>query len=429
MIARWGSDLSQVEVKQSGREIMGAVFSGRMLISALMGFACGLPLLLTGSLLQAWMTEEGVDLATIGLFAFVGLPYTLKFLWAPVLDRYTPRLLGRRRGWLVMAQFALIVSLIGLAFSNPGVDTFGIAVAALLVTFFSASQDIVVDAYRREALSDNEQGLGASLYVNGYRVGMLLASGGGLIMADFMSFSSVYLCMAAVMLLGVGTTLFAPEPEVTEGKPRTLQDAVIHPFLEYFRRNDAVVILLFILLYKLGDTMASHMTTPFYLDIGFTKTEIGTVVKLFGFWATIIGGLAGGVLIMRLGIYRALWGFGILQGLSTAGFSVLALVGDSLPGLAAVIAFENFSGGMGTAAYIAFMASLTNKKFTATQYALLTSLMGVPRVIAAAPTGFMVEWMGWFSFFALCALIAIPGLLLLRWLHGRGSTQRREALV
>ncbi|MES9955715.1 MAG: AmpG family muropeptide MFS transporter [Sedimenticola sp.] len=419
----------QGEVKRSGGDILRAIFSGRMLVAGLMGFVCGLPLLLTGSLLQAWMTEEGVDLATIGLFAFVGLPYTLKFLWAPLLDRYTPVFLGRRRGWLLLAQLALVFSLVLLAYSSPGVDTYGVAVAALLVTFFSASQDIVVDAYRREALSDDEQGLGASLYVNGYRVGMLLASGGGLIMADFMSFTAVYLWMAGFMVVGIVTTLLAPEPGASEGKPRTLRAAVIEPFVEYFKRQDALVILLFILLYKLGDTMASHMTTPFYLDIGFSKSEIGAVVKLFGFWATMAGGLLGGIWILRVGIYRALMGFGVLQGLSTAGFALLALLGNSVPGLAAVIAFENFSGGLGTAAYIAFMASLTNKKFTATQYALLSSLMGVPRVIAASPTGFMAEWMGWFGFFVFCALIAIPGLLLLRWLHIRDSDRRRGGLV
>ncbi|MES9959320.1 MAG: AmpG family muropeptide MFS transporter [Sedimenticola sp.] len=419
----------QGEVKRSGGEILRAIFSGRMLVAGLMGFVCGLPLLLTGSLLQAWMTEEGVDLATIGLFAFVGLPYTLKFLWAPLLDRYTPVFLGRRRGWLLLAQLALVFSLVLLAYSSPGVDTYGVAVAALLVTFFSASQDIVVDAYRREALSDDEQGLGASLYVNGYRVGMLLASGGGLIMADFMSFTAVYLWTAGFMVIGIVTTLLAPEPGASEGKPRTLRAAVIEPFVEYFRRQDALVILLFILLYKLGDTMASHMTTPFYLDIGFSKSEIGAVVKLFGFWATVAGGLLGGIWILRVGIYRALMGFGVLQGLSTAGFALLALLGNSVPGLAAVIAFENFSGGLGTAAYIAFMASLTNKKFTATQYALLSSLMGVPRVIAASPTGFMAEWMGWFGFFVFCALIAIPGLLLLRWLHIRDSDRRRGGLI
>ena len=405
-------------------EIARSALSLRMLVAALMGFASGLPLLLTGSVLQAWMKEEGVDLGTIGLFALVGLPYTLKFLWAPLMDRFSPNALGRRRGWLLLFQLALIVSLVWLSLARPAVDPWWLAVAALLVTFFSASQDIVIDAYRRESLSDEEQGLGASLYVNGYRVGMLLASGGGLILADHLSFAQVYQLMAAFMLLGVATTLFAPEPVTAEGVPRTLREAVLEPFIEYFQRRDALLILAFILLYKIGDTMASHMTTPFYLDIGFSKTEIGTVVKLFGFWATVTGGLIGGLLIMRLGIFRALWLFGILQGVSTAGFSVLAQVGASVPGLAAVITFENLSGGMGTAAYVAYMASLTNRKFTATQYALLSSLMGVPRVIAAAPTGYLADAMGWSWFFVACALIAAPGLLLIRWLHTRGSDVR-----
>jgi PAT family beta-lactamase induction signal transducer AmpG len=409
--------------------ILKVIFSGRMLVTLLMGFACGLPLLLTGSVLQAWMKKEGVDLATIGLFALVGLPYTLKFLWAPLLDRYAPKLLGRRRGWLLLAQIGLILSIVALALTRPAEATWVVAVVALSITFFSATQDIVVDAYRREALADEELGLGASLYVNGYRVGMLLASGGGLILADFITFQQVYLVMAAVMLVGVATTLAAPEPEVREGKPRNLKEAVIDPFVEYFRRRDAVLILLFVLLYKVGDTMASHMSIPFYLDIGFSNSEIGTVVKLFGFWATILGGFVGGVLILRLGIYRSLVSFGLLQGISTAGFALLALVGHSVPALAAVIAFENLSAGMGTAAYVAFMASLTNKRFTATQYALLSSFMGIPRVIVASPTGFMVEFMGWFSFFTFCTLIAIPGLLLLWWLHRRGSTGRSTALV
>jgi PAT family beta-lactamase induction signal transducer AmpG len=406
---------------QSWKATLNAVFSGRMLVAFIMGFVCGLPLLLTMSVLQAWMKEEGVDLGTIGLFALVGLPYTLKFLWAPLLDRYTPLLLGRRRGWLLITQAGLIGAIVLLAFSQPATAPLSVAMAALLVTFFSASQDIVVDAYRRETLSDDELGLGSSLYVNGYRVGMLLASGGGLIMADYTSFQNVYLIMAAFMLVGVATTLLAPEPVAAAGQPKTLTEAVVQPFIEYFKRRDALPILLFILLYKIGDTMASNMTTPFYLDIGFSKTEIGAVVKLFGFWATIIGGLLGGIWIMRLHIYRALWLFGILQGVSTAGFAVLYLLGDQIWGLAAVIAFENLSGGMGTAAYVAYMASLTNKRFTATQYALLSSFMGIPRVVLAAPTGYMAEGMGWFAFFSFCALIAIPGLLLLAWLHRRES--------
>lgn len=414
------------ERRDSLAEIARSALSLRMLVAALMGFASGLPLLLTGSVLQAWMKDEGVDLGTIGLFALVGLPYTLKFLWAPLMDRFTPNALGRRRGWLLLFQLALIASLVWLSLARPAVDPWWLAVAAMLVTFFSASQDIVVDAYRRESLSDEEQGLGASLYVNGYRVGMLLASGGGLILADHLSFAQVYQLMAAFMLLGVATTLFAPEPATAEGVPRTLREAVVEPFIEYFQRRDALLILAFILLYKIGDTMASHMTTPFYLDIGFSKTEIGAVVKLFGFWATVTGGLIGGLLIMRLGIFRSLWLFGILQGVSTAGFAVLAQVGASVPGLAAVITIENLSGGMGTAAYVAYMASLTNRKFTATQYALLSSLMGVPRVIAAAPTGYLADAMGWSWFFVACALIAVPGLLLIRWLHGRGSDARPQ---
>lgn len=400
--------------KGTFRDILRVILSGRMLAAFLMGFSSGLPLLLTGSVLQAWMTEAGVDLGTIGLFALVGLPYTLKFVWAPLLDRFTlSAFLGRRRGWLLIIQIILMLSIAGIGLTHPAQNPLLVALAALLVTFFSASQDIVIDAYRRESLADEEQGLGASFYVNGYRLGMLLASGGGLILADFIPFPMVYFLMAAAMLVGILTTLFTQEPAADVESPKTLYEAVVQPFIEYFSRRDAWLILLFILLYKVGDTMASHMTTPFYLDIGFTKTEIGAVVKLFGFWAIVIGGLLGGTLILRLGIYKALWAFGILQAISTAGFAVLAQLGPSLSGLAAVIAFENLSGGMGTAAYIAFMASLTNKKFTATQYALLSSLMGIPRVLVAAPTGFMATTLGWPGFFILCTVIAVPGLWLL----------------
>ncbi len=405
--------------------ILKFFFSRRMLVTFLMGFSCGLPLLLTISVLQAWMKEEGVDLTVIGFMALVGLPYTLKFLWAPFLDRFTLPFLGRRRGWMIMAQLALVIFIASLGLTNPGKDPWMVAFAAFLVTFFSASQDSVVDAYRREDLSDEELGLGSSLYVNGYRVGMLLASGGGLIMADNISFTMVYLIMAACMIVGILTTLFTVEPAVTAGKPKTLKEAVIGPFTDYFQRQGALWILTFILLYKIGDTMASAMTTPFYLEIGFSKTEIGTVVKLFGFWATIAGGLIGGIAMLRLGINRCLWVFGFLQAASTACFAVLVQTGPLVPVLAAVIAFENLSGGMGTAAYVAFMASLTNKKFTATQYALLSSLMGIPRVLASAPTGFLAKHLGWGEFFIGCALIAIPGMLLLfkfaPW-KGRGVT-------
>lgn len=384
-----------------------------MLVTLVMGFSCGLPLLLTMTVLQAWMTEAGVDLTAIGAMALVGMPYTVKFLWAPFLDRYTLPFLGRRRGWLLMAQLGLALAIAGLGQSDPANHPWLLALAAFAVTFFSATQDILVDAYRREDLTDEELGLGASLYINGYRVGMLLASGGGLILADHLPFSQVYLIMAACMVPGILTTLLAREPEASEGRPRTLRSAVIEPLTEYFRRTNALWILAFILFYKIGDTMAMAMTTPFYLDIGFTKTEVGAVVKLFGFWATVCGGLLGGVMMLRLGINRSLWVFGFLQMVSTFCFALLARIGPSVAGLSGVVAFENLSGGMGTAAYAAFMASITDKRFTATQYALLSSLMGVPRVLAAAPTGKLAEIMGWPAFFIFCGLMAIPGMLLL----------------
>jgi len=398
---------------KSRKSILKVIYSGRMIVALLMGFSCGLPLLLTITVLQAWMKEKGVDLTVIGLMALVGLPYTLKFIWAPFLDRYTLPFLGRRRGWLLIAQIFLIFSIAGLGLTDPVGHPWMVVFAALLVTFFSASQDIVVDAYRREDLPDEELGLGSSLYVNGYRVGMLLASGGGLILADHITFSMVYLIMAACMLPGVLTTFFASEPEIAVGTPKSLKEAVLCPLIDYFSRKEALWILAFILFYKIGDNMASAMTTPFYLDIGFSKTEIGAVVKLFGFWATIIGSLIGGVLMLRQGIYRSLWIFGFFQAISTAGFALLARIGHSIPALSTVIAFENLSSGMGTAAYVAFMASITNKKFTATQYALLSSLMGVPRVLVSAPTGFFAKSLGWENFFIFCTLIAIPGMLLL----------------
>ncbi len=389
-----------------------------MMVALLMGFSSGLPLLLTISVLQAWMKDEGVDLSVIGLMALVGLPYALKFLWAPILDRFTLSLfgrqfLGRRRGWMLVIQVTLMLSISGLGFTDPMKSPWMVAFVAFLVTFFSASQDIVVDAYRREDLADEELGLGSSLYVNGYRVAMLMTSGGGLILADHISFTWVYQIMAVGMLVGIVTTLFTQEPPLAEGTPQSMKEAVIAPFAEYFARKEAWLILAFILLYKIGDTMASAMTIPFYLELGFSKTEIGAVVKLFGFSATIAGSVLGGLMMLSLGIHRSLWLFGFLQAISTAGFVLLAHLGYTLAGLAGVIAFENLSGGMGTSAYVAFMASLTNKKFTATQYALLSSLMGVPRVLASAPTGFLAQIIGWKGFFILCTLIAIPGLLLL----------------
>lgn len=402
---------------RSWREALITMFSGRMLVALLMGFASGLPLLLTGSVLQAWLKDGGVDLASIGVFALAGLPYTLKFLWSPLFDRYAPPLFGRRRGWLLIIQPALAVALFALSFAHPATgQLLWISAAALLVAFFSATQDIVVDAYRRESLTDDELGLGSALYVNGYRIGMLLAGGGGLILADLIGFGPMYRLMAVIMAACILVTLLAPEPPLAEGRPTTLMEAVFLPFRDYFTREGAWLALAFILFYKIGDTMASAMTTPFYLDLGYSKTEIGTVVKLFGFWATIAGGTLGGIWILRIGLNRALWLFGLGQMVSTLGFVVLAGLAPTAVALATVVALENFTAGLGTAAFVGFMAALTDRRFTATQYALLSSLMGVPRVLASAPTGWLAQWLGWQGFFLLCTLIAIPGLMLLRWI-------------
>jgi PAT family beta-lactamase induction signal transducer AmpG len=389
------------------------IFSRRMFVALVMGYASGLPLELTGFVLKTWMREEGGDLAVIGLYALVGLPYSLKFLQSPILDRFGIPKWGRRRGWMLIFQLSLMLSIFNLGANNPVEAPWLVAVCAFFVTFFSASQDIVIDAYRREDLSDEELGLGSSFYIAGYRVGMLLAAGGGLILADQFPFSLVYALLSFCLIPGVITTLLTPEPAAPFGKPESIKEAVVAPFVEYFSRHNALYILAFILLYKIGDTMASAMTAPFYVDVGFTKTEVGALVKLVGFWAILGGGFLGGTLMLKLGINRSLWIFGILQAVSTAGFALLSEAGADLTILGFVIGFENLSAGMGTAAYAAFMASITNKRFTATQYALLTSLMGAPRVLASSVTGFIANFLGWTGFFMFCTLIAAPGMLLL----------------
>lgn len=409
--------------EEKSGSVIRVILTRRMLVAFIMGFTSGLPLLLTITILQAWMKQEGIDLTLIGLTALFGIPYNIKFIWAPFLDRYTPPFLGRRRGWLLIAQIILTISIAGMGLSNPKENPMLLIITASMVTLFSAFQDTIIDAYRREDIPDKELGMGSSLYVNGYLIASkLLVAGGGLILADRLSFRMVYLMMAGFMLPGIVTTLLTKEPIIPENKLRTLKEAIVEPLRDYFKRDNSISILAFILLYKIGDTMASAITTPFYMDIGFSLTEIGAIVKLFGFWATIGGTFLGGAIMLRLGINRSLWIFGFLQAISTAGFAVLAKIGNVLPALAGVIAFENITSGMGTSAYMAFMASLTNKRFTATQYALLTSLMAIPRTVLSAPTGFFAKHLGWVNFFIACVLIAIPGmLLLLRFAHWKGG--------
>jgi len=392
------------------------LLSLRLWLAALMGFAGGLPLMLTLTVLQAWLSQEGVSLATIGMAGLVGLPYSIKFLWAPLVDRYKPIALGRRRGWLLITQLALVASIVFLGTQDPASNIWGVLSAAVCVTFFSATQDIVIDAYRRETLADDEQGLAASFYTYGYRLGMLLASAGGLILADIIGFNAVYFVMAAAMAACVVVTLVAPEP-AGNAPPRTLAESFVGPFVEFFTRRDdalkALLVLVFIVIYKLGDNIASHMTIPFYLQLGFTNTEIGAIAKIFGTGALLLGIFVGGAVTLKLGLYRAMFVIGILQAASTACFVLLALAGYDRAWLAAVIGFENFTVGMGSAALIAFMAALTNKQFTATQFALLSTLATLPRSLLSAPSGFMAEALGWPQFFVVCTLLAIPGLVLL----------------
>ena len=401
----------------------------KMLITLGMGFVSGVPLLLTITLLQAWLTDEGVSKSTIGLFALVGVPYSLKFLWAPIFDRYVISKLGRRRGWILITQVLLIFSIIGLGMTNPAMNAANVALLAIFVTFFSASQDIVIDAYRRESLSDNEQVLGASSYVLGYRIGMLSAGAGGLILADLMSYQFVYLIMALVMIGGVLITLIADEP-VNFSEPSTFLDAVRNPFVEFFKRHGdsinnnisiPILILLFILLYKVGDTMAHSLSTNFYLEMGYTKTEIGTVVKVFGLIATLVGAFIGGLLSIKIGLYKSLVSFGIFQAIATLGFVVLAISTKSLMLLASVITLENLAAGMGYTAYLAFIANMTNKQFTATQFALMTAIMSLPRTLFSGSSGFLVEILGWEYYFIFCSLIAFPALIILRNLRKRVS--------
>jgi PAT family beta-lactamase induction signal transducer AmpG len=393
--------------------VVSAIFNWRMLVIFFLGVSSGIPLLVTGSTLQAWMTDEKVDLAVIGLFSLVGLPYTVKFLWAPVMDRYVPFFLGRRRGWMLISQISLMSAIGAFSLVKPAESPWIVAVLALLVSFFSASQDIVIDAYRRELLKDEELGLGSSLAVNGYRIGMLISGAFALFLADHISWNSVYLLLAASLFVGIITTILSPNQKEQTVPPQSLREAVIVPFTDYFKRRGAFEILAFILLYKLGDVMANAMTTPFILKTGFTKTELAAIAKTFGVIATISGGLIGGILMIRWGLRRSLWIFGILQAVSTLLFSVLAYAGAYTSLLTVTVSFENLASGMGTSAFMAFMASLCNKRFTATQYALLSSLMGIPRVIVSSPTGFLAERLGWVHFFVVCALSAIPGLLFL----------------
>lgn len=399
-----------------------AVFTNRkMLVTLLLGFSSGLPLALTGGTLQAWLSEAQVDVATIGMFALVGLPYAMKFLWAPLMDAKPLPFLGLRRGWLAVSQIGLFAATVVLGLTNPAAGMGLFSLMALLLAFFSASQDIVIDAYRTELIDKQEElGAAAGTYIAGYRIAMIVSGGAALVMADHLSWAHVYLIMALINLVGLATVLMSPEPAIKR-PPRTLnfRESVVAPFIDFFQRSGAMEILIFIMVYKLSTLMATSLTTKFLLDLEYTKTMIGTVNKGAGLIATIAGTLAGGSLMVKLGLKRSLWIFGVVQSLVGLTFCLLSTVAVAHPEfkdgwLVIIVSMDNFMMGLGTAALTGFMMNFSNRQFTATQYALLTSVMAVSRVVLIAHAGTLVAWLGWNTFFILTVPLAIPGLLLLR---------------
>lgn len=394
-----------------------SLLSTRMLAVLFLGFSSGLPLFTLIYLMQAWLAKSGVDIKALGLFALVGFPYTFKFLWAPFMDRFSVGRLGRRRGWMALTQLALFGVIGSMGMLDPHTQLPLIVAAAGCMTFLSASQDIVIDAYRREILADNEQGFGAAVIVNAYKAAGLVPSALGLILADTLPWSTVFWVVGAFMLPGLVCTLLAPEPRVYGAPPKNMQEAIVMPFREFIARDgwrQALIIVAFVLLYKIGDSMATALATKFYLDLGFSTTQIGLAANATGLWASLAGGVVGGIWMIKLGINRALWVFGALQAIAILGFAWLAHVGPNPLLLAGVIGFESFASlGLGAAALVAFISRSTDPRYTATQYALFSSLAAVPRTFMNSMTGFIVAQTGWFVFFIVCFALAIPAMMML----------------
>ena len=391
--------------------------NGRTVAILFLGFSSGLPLYTLIYLMQAWLATSGLNVKALGLFALVTAPYTFKFLWAPFMDRYSIGRLGRRRGWMALTQLALFLTMGAMGMLDPKTQLGLIAVFVATVAFLSASQDVVIDAFRRESLSDAEQGLGAAVIVNAYKAASLIPSALGLVLADSMPWQSVFWIVAAFMLPGLACTLLVREPAVYGEPPRNLQQAIVLPFREFVQRdgwNKAIMIVAFVLLYKLGDSMATALSTKFFLDIGFSTKQIGLAANATGWWASLAGGVVGGVWMVKLGINRALWVFGVLQALAILGFAWLAQVGPHAVLLSAVFGFEAFaSTGLGAAALVAFISRSTDPRYTATQYALFSSLAAVPRTFINSSVGFIVAETGWFTFFIVCFVLAFPAMMML----------------
>jgi PAT family beta-lactamase induction signal transducer AmpG len=408
-----------------------------------MGFASGLPLALSSATLFFWLAEAGVTLAAIGLFALVGVPYNFKFVWAPFIDRVAlpglTRLLGRRRSWMLVIQIGLMLAIAALGYSQPETTPLLTASCALAVAFFSASQDIVIDAYRIEILDSDEQGAGAAMTQAGYRLGAIAAGAGALFLAEQIDWSLVYAVMAALVIVGMAAAIFAPDPErrnpglAANHQETGFRSMVIDPFVEFFQRNGvttAIIILAFILLYKFGDAYAGVMAYPFYYEMGFTKSEVATVSKIFGVIATVVGVFIGGLIVKRYGIMKSLLGCGILQMLSNLMYAAQSVAGHDVRFLYFTIGIENFSGGMGSSAFVAYLSVLCNTSYTGTQFALFTSFMAFGRTLLSASSGWVVEVIGWFDFFLISTIVAAPGLLLLLWMmHNLPMSVQSNELV
>jgi PAT family beta-lactamase induction signal transducer AmpG len=395
------------------------IFNQRMLICVGTGFASGLPLYLLIQLVPAWLRLEGVSLTTIGFFTAVQYAYTLKFIWSPFLERYSLPWLGRRRGWMLLTQLLLIGSIASLGLWQPSSQFWMITLVSVAIAIFSATQDIVLDAYRREILeTEGELAMGNTIHVQAYRIAGLVPGSLGLILAGSISWQINFPIMAVFMLVGVGLTLAVREPKAPEGLPATLLDAVVMPFREFFQRRalaPALAVLAFMFLYKLGDSMATALSTPFYLDLGFSTVQIGYIAKNAALWPAIFGGLAGALLIVKIGINRALWLFGVVQIVTILGFAWLAEVGANPWILGLVIGAEYLGVGLGTAASVAFIARETSRLAVATQFALFTAIAALPRVLTSSFSGLLVDTIGWTSFFYVSALLAVPGMVLLYW--------------
>ena len=390
----------------------------RIGVMPLFGFASGLPLALTAGTVQAWLTVAAVDIRTIGIFSLVGLPYVLKFLWSPIMDRYVPPWLGRRRGWMLRAQLGLMVFLGLMAYSSPQQAPMAFGVLALAVAFLSASQDIAVDAYRADTLRPAERGFGVGIFVAGYRIGLLVAGALALIMAERVGWQATYLIMAGLVSIGLLATFVGPEPTWQAAPPPTLADAIVQPFKEFLTRPSAVMLLLLVVLYKLGDAFAGTLTTAFLIGgVGFSLSDVGIINKGLGLASLLIGALFGGAIMVRLGLFSSLLLFGVLQAVSNLGFMVLAWVGKSYWLMALTVGFENLAGGMGTAAFVALLMALCHHRYTATQFALLTALAALGRVFVGPPSGYVVEGIGWVNFFMMTFVLALPGLFLLWYLR------------